>query len=70
MSASPRVGYAVSHSEITAGTVAAAAPLHLPNHDWIGAVSLLFVDSLAPTTAVAGAGAIEAARLIEEAVYS
>lgn len=46
VSAARRVGYAVSHSEITAGTVAAAAPLHLPSHDWIGAVSLLFVDSL------------------------
>lgn len=65
-----QAGYAVSDGEIASGTVAASAPVSFPAHDWIGAVSLLFVTGSAPRPADAGAAAKRLAAEVESAVRS
>ena len=64
---SRNVGYSVSSDEMEQGVVAASAPLGLPMHDWVGAVSLLFVQAAAPSPKEAGEAAQQIAHDISAA---
>ncbi|MBS1698914.1 MAG: helix-turn-helix domain-containing protein [Actinobacteria bacterium] len=67
-----RLGFAVSHAAIAAGSVASAAPLHLDDMGLVGTVTLVFGETDSPTALQAGemaraAGARLQARLAPEA---